>query len=191
MSVRHSQYARDPLNWYVEPDWCIDALLDALPDISVLHDPCAGIGTVVDRALARRLTAAGADIVDRANGRFPVRDFLADAATYPNIVSNPPYLKGKAGLALVEHALQHVVLGGRVALLVPLNFFASRCRHRIFTGPECELILFLSRRPSMPPGEQLHVFGESIRGNGSTDYAWVVFQRGRNGGPTHARWAPP
>ena len=92
--------------------------------------------------------------------------------------------------AFVEYALRRVVPGGRVALLVSLNFFASRCRHRIFVNPQCELILFLSRRPSMPPGEQLRVFGDCIRKNGSTDYAWVVFQRGRNGGPPHAGWAP-
>ena len=37
----------------------------------------------------RSLQATGADIVDRADGRFPVRDFLADNTRYTNLVFNP------------------------------------------------------------------------------------------------------
>jgi hypothetical protein len=191
VSVRHSGRERDRLNWYVEPGWCVDALFDALPDLRALHDPCAGGGTIVDRALARGFRATGADIVDRADGRFPTLDFLTDTATYPNLVTNPPYLPKEQGPAFVKHALRRVVPGGHVALLVSLNFFASRGRHQIFADPQCELILFLSRRPSMPPGQVLRVFGEAIRKNGSTDYGWAVFQRDRHCGQTQARWAPP
>ena len=56
MGTRRSEYQRDSDDWYVEPDWTVDLLLDALPQIDALHDPCAGRGTVVARALRRGFT---------------------------------------------------------------------------------------------------------------------------------------
>jgi hypothetical protein len=88
MATRHSEYLRQADEWYCEPAWVVDALLDALPNLAAVHDPCCGVGTVVDAAIRRGLVATGSDIADRAGGRFPVRDFLSDPARYPNIVSN-------------------------------------------------------------------------------------------------------
>src|SRR5689334_9898169 len=89
MATRHSESVRAARDWYVEPSWCVDSLLDAR-DITVLHDPCCGRGTIVDVALRRGLAATGADIVDRANGRIPVRDFMHDDTLFQNMVTNPP-----------------------------------------------------------------------------------------------------
>src|SRR5215469_9785115 len=44
--------------------------------------------------------------------------------------------------------------------------------------PEMELVLILSERPSVPPGEFLEAYGEERRGNGSLDFAWLIFRRG-------------
>ena len=79
MGTRHSEYREDPLGWYVEhPDVSI-ALFDKLDELGlsldVLHDPSCGQGNIIDVALARGIRATGADIVDRASGRFAVRDF--------------------------------------------------------------------------------------------------------------------
>ena len=100
MGTRHSEYREDPLGWYVEhPDVSI-ALFDKLDELGlsldVLHDPSCGQGNIIDVALARGIRATGADIVDRASGRFAVRDFPQDTRTYRNIVNNPPY-KRRAG----------------------------------------------------------------------------------------------
>jgi hypothetical protein len=189
MGTRHPEYERAAADWYIEPDWSVSALLNHLPAVGRLHDPCCGIGTIVDTARLRGITASGADIVDRVNGRFPVRDFLADDSSYPNIVTNPPY---RPAVKIIRHALLHVPPNGRVATLVPIGFLASQQRHSLFTSMGCELVVIMSRRPSLPPGELLRQHGESIRHSGSTDYCWCVWCNGMAGTvTTRMVWAAP
>jgi hypothetical protein len=184
VSTRHSNYERDRLGFYVEPGWAADAILDRIPLPGGLHDPCCGIGTIVDAATRRDIVATGADIADRANGRFPVRDFLLDETTYPNIVCNPSF---EIAVELIKHGLKHVVEGGHVAVLVPLRFLASQERHALFKERR-PLVLVFSRRPSMPPGNLLLERGERIRKNGSDDFAWIVFRRGQVAESAHIDW---
>jgi hypothetical protein len=183
MSSRASGYKRVQHDYYVEPTWAVDLLFDAVDfgRLGPLHDPCAGRGTIVDAALKRGLQATGADIVDRADGRFPCVDFLSDSSIWPNVVSNPPY---RAAQEVLTHALDHVPDGGVVALIVPVQFLASQGRTSLFTSGDFASALVLSRRPSMPPGDLLDCFGEAARRNGSTDFLWTVFCRG------HVRLTP-
>lgn len=187
MGTRHPEYARAEGDFYCEPAWTIDALFRHVAP-PALHDPCCGSGTIIEVASRHRIAATGADLADRAAGRFPIRDFLADESIYPNLVTNPPY---RLAPAIIAHALAHVPDTGCVAALVPLGFLASQRRHPLFARPDCELVLVLSRRPSMPPGDLLRHHGEAIRGSGSTDFAWVIWRRGRTRGNTAIRWEPP
>ncbi len=180
MGTRHSEYREDPLGWYVEhPDVSI-ALFDKLDELGLgleaLHDPSCGQGNIVDVALARGIRATGADIVDRAAGRFAVRDFLQDTTAYWNIVGNPPY---KRAVEFIRYGLAHVLPGGRVIVLAQLSFLSSQNRHSLFDR-YCSHVFTFSQRPSIPPGEELLRHGEAIRGSGSRDYAWLGFD------PQHA-----
>jgi hypothetical protein len=187
MSVRHSEYKRARGDYYCEPTWAVSPILDCLAPAE-LHDPCCGRGTIVTAAQQRGVSATGADIADRARGQFAVRDFLADTAIYSNVICNPPY---KMAARIVEHALAHVVNDGRVAVLVPIAFLASQRRFLLFSRPETELVIVMSRRPSMPPGELLEALGEGIRGRGSSDFCWIAWRRGRTDGLARIVWALP
>lgn len=189
MGTRHSKRPRAKNEFYVEPDWAVTPLFRHLSLAGGLHDPCCGIGTIVDAAVRHGIAATGADIADRAKGRFPIQDFLTDRDMRANIVTNPP---NKLAPAVILHALDHVAHGGCVAVFAPIGFLASQKRYPIFCRPDCELVLVMSRRPSAPPGELLLERGESIRGNGSTDYAWIVLRSGgRIGEHTRIEWAEP
>jgi hypothetical protein len=186
MSTRHSAFLRAELDFYCEPAWSVDLLLDRIPMPGGLHDPCCGLGTIVDTATDRLIPATGSDIVDRAMGRFPVQDFLQDQVIYPNIVCNPPFKK-RASIPVIQHALRHVAAGGRAAFLLPLTFLASQDRHALFKQ-ERPTVLVLSRRPSLPPGELLRSLGEDCRRNGSTDFVWIVFRPGHTAAPAEIDW---
>lgn len=167
MGERPSEYKRDLNDWYVEPVWSVEMLRDRVGFLGGIHDPCCGMGTI-----PKVFGGSGADLIDRGYG-YPARDFLRDTSTYDNIVMNPPY---KTGQAMIEHALKQT--RDRVAALVQLKFLASRRRHELFSRPDLESVIVLSRRPSMPPGEELRKKGEAIRRNGSIDFCWVVWRRG-------------
>lgn len=176
MAERHSEFARAYEDFYVEPAWCVERLLERYPGVTQLHDPCCGSGTIVDTAHRRGVFATGADCVDRAGGRFRVTDFLQDDHAYPAIVTNPPF---KSAEAIVTHALGHVAPGGIVAAIAQVKFLASRRRHTLFCRLEMERVLVLSRRPSMPPGDMLAALGEACRGGGSIDFVWCVWRAGK------------
>src|SRR5262249_33935987 len=83
-------FPRDANDCYVEPKWVPERLFQAEHFDGRVLDPCAGIGRILAAAAAAGLDADGADLVPRIPG---VRqcDFFGDAATVPNLVSNPPY----------------------------------------------------------------------------------------------------
>ena len=170
MGERPSEYLRDEHDWYVEPAWAVQALTDAIPTMHDVHDPCCGMGTI-----CRTMYATGADLIDRGYG-YPVRNFLDDENLYTNIVTNPPY---KRAQEIIEHAI--AVTTRRVAALVQIKFLTSQRRHALFNKTFFERVIILSRRPSMPPGKMLELHGEGIRGNGSMDFCWVVWNHAHRG----------
>lgn len=178
MGERHSEHERDVDDFYVDGPECIDALVAFYGDnLSGAHDPCCGMGTIPDRLFTKHgFRATGADLIDRAAGRFPVRDFLADKNTYPSIVSNPPF---RMAPKIVEHALMATYNGGLVAVIGQAKFLFSQVRHPLFVRPEMESVIIFSRRPSMPPGKLLMEKGEACRGGGSLDFAWFVWRVGK------------
>jgi hypothetical protein len=92
MSSRFSGYVRDKHDFYVEPAWCMEALLDSVKLHGPIHDPCCGRGTIPTVASQRGYRASGADLVDHTGvGLYPAQDFLTDQRIYTNIVTNPPY----------------------------------------------------------------------------------------------------
>jgi len=174
---RPSEYERDTNDWYVEPNWCVEILKGRAPFTGAVHDPCCGMGVI-----PTVMGGTGADIVDRGYG-YPAQDFLLDRRHYDNIITNPPY-----GIAqrIIEHAL--TLASGRVAALVQVKFLASQKRHALFSDERMERVIMFSRRPSMPPGELLQAHGESIRGGGSIDFCWAVWNQ-QHTGSTQIEWA--
>jgi hypothetical protein len=177
MAERHSEYERDADDWYVEPVWAVDRLAERVTFDGAIHDPCCGKGTIPLALLGPYADrVSGADLIDRANGQFPVQDFLTDYAPRDNVVSNPPF---KIANLIAEHALKIVQPGGVVALVCNAKFLFSQMRHPLFTRREMERVIVFSRRPSMPPGEMLARLGEGCRGGGSIDFVWCIWRVGK------------
>ncbi len=185
MGERHSEYARDADDWYVESRWCVERLLDRYPGIIELHDPCCGSGNIVNTALSRGIVATGSDIRDRASGRFEVADFLETQLRHMAIVTNPPF---KIAQTIVKHALNIVPDGGLVAVVAQAKFLFSQGRHPLFVHPWMERVIIFSRRPSMPPGKMLEELGEECRGGGSMDYTWCIWRVGKTSPGCAVEW---
>ena len=68
-------WARDPNDWYVEPEWCSRRLFETEAFGGYVWDPACGGGNIVRSAISLGIEANGSDIVDRGFGG--VLDFLA------------------------------------------------------------------------------------------------------------------
>jgi hypothetical protein len=183
VGLRHSGRVRELNNWYVDQAPEVETLFRQVqfPYHGRIHDPACGRGNIVDVALARGMHATGADLVDRAGGRFEVRDFLRDERYHFNIACNPPNNRDcSLAVAFVEHALGHVCEGGKVAMIFTSNFLWSQRRAPLFERTETDQVIILSTRPSMPPGDVFEALGPDCAKGGSIDFVWIVWQQGRD-----------
>jgi hypothetical protein len=166
-------------DFYVEPEWAVEALFAAISFAGPVHDPAAGTGTIVRVALRFGYEATGADLVDRGRG-FSVRNFLTDWTPRRALVFNAPYGLNEA---FIEHGLK---VGIEVAAIVRLPFLAGQERWRtLYSAHPPARVLILAERPSMPPGDT----DIPARG-GTTDYCWVHWLIAYTG-KTVIQWLPP
>lgn len=63
--MKGTQYGRAKHNFYVEPRWLVNVLLDMETFTGTVLDPACGSATIVSACRDRGIRATGADIVDR------------------------------------------------------------------------------------------------------------------------------
>jgi hypothetical protein len=178
---KSANYIRDPHDRYVEDAACVDALLDwlKLAEGTEVYDPCAGTGNIVDRCNKHGLKARGSDLIDRGREDIePGIDFLSVINLGMHrradwIISNPPFYHGDGHVQFHLSAWQVARYG--VAMICPAPLLYSRKRQDFWREYRPAAILFLSRRPSMPPGEVLAAGGK--RGGGKEDYFWAIWTK--------------
>jgi hypothetical protein len=173
-------HERDARDFYVEPEWAVELLLNVEPFAGWIFDPFAGSGTIVRVAKRHGLMAEGSDLEPRGDG-IERADFFETTRRRSNFVFNPPY---KGAERAIRHALSLAML--KVAVLVQSKFPYSQTRHRLFTELPPARIYFLSSRPSMPPGEKLLAGTVEAKG-GKLDYCWIVWSKDRTD-ITTAHW---
>lgn len=164
-------WQRHPEDWYIEPDWVNDRLFAEERFEGRIHDPACGSGRIVKAARRAGLRATGSDIVKRARG-FRVGNFFEQTQTVDNIACNIPF---RFAMAFVGHALN--LAERKVAILVPAAWINAEQRSRWLSRTPLRQIWLLAPRPSMPPGEVIAA-GTCRIGNGTTDFAWLVWERG-------------
>jgi hypothetical protein len=177
-------YTRHIEDWYIEPSWTVDLLLDQEPFVGGVWDPACGCGTIPKTCSSRAIHATGSDIVDRGFGcRYNfLSEFEPPLSGYANIVSNPPY---RIAAEFIDRAL--TLASSKVAMLVQSKFPYSQRRHALFSERPPARLYFLSTRPSMPPGEEL-LAGTIKAEGGKLDYLWMVWDREHSSGTTECRW---
>lgn len=199
---RHSGYDRVRDDWYVEPSWAVEALINAVDFMdNWIWDPACGLGTIPEAFAARRHPIIASDIVDRGYSRFAEEcDFLEPGVPLfvkpgqrVSIVTNPPYGRLLPGMprgdTMAERFIRKAltVIDHRLAVLVPVSFLASGYRLKLFQEFPPSDVLVLSDRPSMPPGEKIAELADRAFKGGTTDFVWIVWTRPHDR-ETRTRW---
>jgi hypothetical protein len=167
-------WARHPQDWYCEPRWTADRLFEAQPFVGEVIDPACGSGNIIEAARRAHHSAEGWDIVDRGFPGVKVRDFRMVTEPVANFVSNPPF-------GIAEHFVSHALELARhmTCMLLPAKWIQGDKRSRWLECTPLMRVLFITPRPSMPPGTAIAAGHKP--GNGTTDYAWFIWQRGFKG----------
>lgn len=174
--MRSSGYDRHVEDWYVEPAWAVDALLEVEEKFSgTVIDPCCGGGNIPSRLKIAGCDVVSSDFVDRNGSADLIGSFEEILSEIPHetVISNPPY-----GLAreFVDCALENTT--DRVCVLLRLAFLEGIKRRDWFRTVPLARVWVSSRRMSMPPG------GSDVRASGGAiAYAWFVFEHGHIGAP--------
>lgn len=169
-------WRRHEHDFYVEPQWVSVRLFEFESFRGGIWDPAAGLGRIVLAARSVGLDVVASDIVDRGAADY-TGNFFAASKRAPNIVSNPPFSIAEK---FVKHALW--LATDKVAMLLPSNWIQGDRRSRWLETTPLYRVWFIAPRPSMPPGEVITNGGKP--GNGTTDYAWFVWQIGFSGART-------
>lgn len=179
-------WEREKNDWYCEPTWCSARLFEEEAFEGNVIDPSCGGGNILKSAADAGLNGYGYDVVERSGFVERVQDFMSSDWACPydvdNIVSNPPFglCDSKAGHpGYVDLALQRA--RQKVALLLPSTWVNGDSRSRWLAATPLRKVLFITPRPSMPPG---HVIAAGEKpGNGTKDFCWMIWLRGYDGRP--------
>lgn len=205
------QAKRHPLDWYVEQGWewyqIAEAIgmADEVADGAYLWDPAAGYGHMGSRmcGYVGEDHIILSDVVENvawddftAAPRFFSADFL-EVETAPasplSIFCNPPfsYRKGISE-AFVRHALK--LATHRVVMLLPAKWLAAgKARGKLFRFDHPpQRVLHFTQRPSMPPGDRIHLMGNRAYRGGMVDYCAIVWdvRKPTLPGETRTIWLP-
>ena len=183
-------WARDELDWYVEPERVTRQLLAVETFGGPILDPACGGGNIVKTCRAAGLQARGSDIVDRTDGAewfAGTRDFLDPLylPDVPEIICNPPFFRAKGTEHFIRRAL--AVARVKVAIFTSIKFLAGQARGAgLWVDHPPTRVWIICERPSCPPGEWLK--GGNPAAGGTDDWIWVVWDKRAPVGPTQLGW---
>ncbi len=172
-------FERDDLDWYVEEPRAVDQLLSVERFIGSIHDPACGRGTIVEACQRAGYWPSGSDIVCRfedAPHWFEQRDFLAAEyqPRFCNIITNPPFFKGKGTEGFIRRAL--AVTSGKVCVFASIKFLAGSARaNGLYTELPPSRVWIITPRVSCPSGKYLEAGNKA--GGGTDDWCWFVWDQ--------------
>lgn len=142
------------LDGYHTPPQAVDALLDAVDLKPRIWEPANGFNRISDVLSSKGYRVHRSDIYKWSNKTSQLCDFTnSEEMEVPfkgknfDIVTNPPFVK--AG-AFVEAGMDYLLPGGRLCLLLRLQFLEGQKRKKLFTKyPPEELLVFSARLPRM------------------------------------------
>jgi len=208
---------RHPLDWYAEEQWVTLQLFQNLDWFAeekaageAIWDPAAGFGSTCENFAGEGFQCFLSDVVENVDWSkfdypetvqptFFSADFLdVEKAPAPcSIVCNPPYSYQKIqGVGIAELFVRHALklATRRVCMLLPIKWLSSQRRYGLFmVDHPPAMVLPLTQRPSMPPGDRIHLMGSRAFRGGMIDYCWLVWnvREPTKPGDTRMVWLPP
>lgn len=164
-------------DYYATPPEAVKALLEKETFSKNIIEPSIGGGSVAKVLKDAGHDVIGYDIIDRGYPNTIVQDFLTVTDVFKNtdIIGNPPY---KDALKHVEHCLDVIEPGQKVAMFLKIQFLEGKARRKFFDkNPPRRIYVASSRYACAINGDFTSVKGSAVC------YAWYVWEKGYTGLP--------
>jgi hypothetical protein len=174
----HSTREREIRDYYATDPRAVEELLKREKfDINILEPACGG-GHISETLKAHGYQVTSGDIITRDYaGQNYAADFLQIKTPWlGDIITNPPY---KYAAEFVEHALEVIEDGNKVAMFLKLTFLEGEKRRELFrTNPPRKIYVFTKRINCALNGEE-----SFFNSSSAVCYAWFIWQKGSTGKP--------
>lgn len=177
----HSDTERQKDDFYATDPDIVQQLLDIEPFQKYIWEPACGLGHISEVLIANGKFVMSTDLIDRGYGDGGV-DFMETKEIVDcDIITNPPY---SIAQQFVEHALDIVQDGCKVAMLLRLSFLEGRKRRKLFDTQPPKTVYVSSGRIVCAKDAQFDLYKNS---KSAVAHAWFIWEKGYNG-DTVIKW---
>lgn len=178
----HSEKEREPTDYYATEPRAAELLCEVETFSPEIWECACGEGHLAEVFRKHGYSVKASDLIDRGYGVGGV-DFLKENSCYHgDIITNPPYKYAKE---FVEHALEIVADGCKVAMFLKLTFLEGKARKKLFENTPPKVVYVSSSRLQCAMNGD---FVTDKKGAGTAvAYAWFVWEKGY-AGETVVRW---
>ena len=125
----HTDHERAEHDYYATEPKAADLICEVERFEGGIWENCCGEGHLSKRFIELCNEVVSTDLIDRGYGQGGIDFFECNKALAPNIVTNPPYSLSKQW---VEHSMELLSNGGKLALFLPIQFLESEGRREMF-----------------------------------------------------------
>ena len=169
----HSTRERETRDYYATDPRAVEELLKRESFSATILEPACGGGHISKILKKHGYIVTSGDIVKRDyKGQDYTADFLSDPEVWRgDIITNPPY---KYAAEFVEHALDVIDDGHKVAMFLKLTFLEGEKRRALFQqNPPRKIYVFTKRINCALNGEE-----KFFNASSAVCYAWFVWEKG-------------
>ena len=188
----HTNHERAEHDYYATEPKAADLICEVEQFDGGIWENCCGEGHLSKRFIELCNEVVSTDLIDRGYGRGNIDFFKCDKALAPNIVTNPPYKYAKEW---VEHSLELIETGKKVALFLPIQFLESDSRRDLFKNNPPKTVYVCVNRilcgingdftAKDKDGNTLYnKDGQPKKMSSAKCYAWFVWVKGYKGDTT-------
>lgn len=178
----HSLTEREDNDFYATEPKALELLLDVEEFDTFIWECACGKGHLSEVLRKRGYIVKSTDLIDRGYGKGGIDFLQAHEQHNGDIITNPPY---KYAQQFVEHALEIIPNGQRVALFLKLTFLEGKNRRKMFERYPPELIYVSSSRLQCAKGGEFEKYKQGSCT--AVAYGWFIWRKGFTGEP-RVRW---
>lgn len=173
----HSEGEREENDYYATDPKAVEMLLDVESFNTRIWECACGEGHISEVLKNHGYNVWSTDLIDRGYG--DVKDFFSfnvQVKDKTDIITNPPYRYAKE---FVEHALEIVQEGCKVAMFLKIQFLEGRAKKALFDKYPPKKVYVFSSRVNCAKNGEFEKYKSS-----AVCYAWFIWVKGFKGNPT-------